>query len=199
MELSRIETKQVYTSKKSHRTGGEYPLVILNEGTPEWNGPVGELASQLPAEDILDHLLNDSSTRQGSRGNTQLNFGIAGGQSHARRTKASIAEHAGAAFPSWLKDSGHDLVVKAMWIGTKMAELLEFPWMLPHSTALYERRLAMGIQKCLGRTDIKLEHCTFFYNKIDGTKCVRAHRDRENCMKLPNVLTYAKIIRRDDG
>ena len=135
----------------------------------------------------------------GQRGNIQLNFGIAGGQSHARRTPATILENAGTAFPSWLQGSRNELVQQVMLIGTKLAEQLKFPWMSLDSARKYERRLAMGIHKCLGRSDIKLEHCTFFCNKIDGTTWFAEHGDEENCRKLPNVLTYAKTIRTDEG
>ena len=171
----------MYPNTKSHQTAGSYPVVVLNEGTKEWDGPVGHLAARVPAEDVLQHLLNDSSEEPGRRGNIQLNYGMAGGQSHAKKPPEIIVENAGAAFPSWLK------------------ELLDFPWMSAQQYPKYERRLAMGIHRCLGRTDIKLEHCTFFYNKIDGTKCVKEHGDDENCRRLPNVLTYAKLVQRDDG
>ena len=201
VDLSRIQTRKVvYLNKDSHRTEGtSYPLVIINQGTPEWQGPVGTLASQIPAEEILQHLLNDPSQERGRRGNIQLNFGIAGGQSHARRTPATILENAGTAFPSWLQGSRNKLVQQVMLIGTKLAEQLEFPWMSPDSARKYERRLAMGIHKCLGRSDIKLKHCTFFCNMIDGTTWFAEHGDEENCRKLPNVLTYAKTIRTDEG
>ena len=189
----------MYPNTKSHQTAGSYPVVVLNEGTKEWDGPVGHLAAQVPAEDVLQHLLNDSSEEPGRRGNIQLNYGMAGGQSHAKRSPETIVENAGTAFPSCLKESRSELVLQAMHIGTRIAELLDFPWMSAQQYPKYERRLAMGIHRCLGRTDIKLEHCTFFYNKIDGTKCVKEHGDDENCRRLPNVLTYAKLVHRDDG
>ena len=190
--------KVVYSSEKSHMTGGSYPLVVMNEGTPEWSGTVGNLADQIPAGEILDFLLSDPSRSQGRRGNIQLNFGMAGGQSHTPRSPESIAENAGTAFPSWLQGSRHHLVVQLMQIGTKIAEELGFPWMDPGVSVAYERRLLMGVHKCLGIKEIRLEHCTLFFNKIDGTVCVKDHADLENCRKLPNVLTYAKILHRLD-
>ena len=199
MELSQTENKEVYPNTKSHQTFGSYPLVVINEGTKEWDGPAGDLAARIPAEEVLQHLLDDPSHQKGRRGNIQLNYGIAGGQSHAKRSPETIVENAGTAFPSWLKDSRSKLVQLAMRIGTQIAELLNFPWMSAQQYPHYERRLAMGIHRCLGSTDIKLEHCTFFYNKIDGTKCIKEHGDDENCRRLPNVLTYAKLVQRDDG
>ena len=197
--MASIEHKVVYGCDKSHSPGGDYPLLIFNEGTPEWiHSGVGNLASQIPAEQILDLLLESDGLSPDRRGNIQLNFGLAGGQSHSRRTTESIIANVGTALPSHRSGSQNELVMDVMSIGTELARLLGFPWLMADAHEQVRRRLSMGAHECFKTNLIDLEHCTLLCNRLDGNKCTNEHSDDENCEKLPNVLNYAKLVERDN-
>ena len=160
------------------------------------------MSTDIPFQQIFEkHYLGDSSLNHDKkRGNHQVNFGFACGQSHAKRTPKMIAQHYGVSVPATLEGTDSMLVLTTFLAMSKLAKATGVEW--TQEEYLQEHPEVVARLKLFADTLVPgnvFEAITAAFLPLDGVASVLEHTDKQNCPELTSVLIASRIMKCDDG
>jgi hypothetical protein len=175
-------------------------LKVWNEGTPEYEEMgMAAFVEALPFEQIMTaHYPKDGHPDK--RGNLQVNFGFAGGNSHEQRSSEQVFADYGVAVPSTKTGTMTSLVVQTFKAMSALAKKVGVIWTRPQflkaNPTVKDRigRFAHKIHKICS-----LELLSSLFMVLDGKTQIEKHTDNQNCPDLPEVLTCSRVLRNPLG
>ena len=155
------------------------------------------LVNAVPFEKLVDRYFENEKDLQADkkRGNTQVNFGFACGQSCAKRTDDNVREHFGTSVPSKLAGTDDPDVVLTFDLMSKIAKALGIEWcqddFLEQNQEVRER-----IRLFAGTIDINnlWELMSFCKLVLKSGVGINYHFDIHNCKDLDDALVLSKIL-----
>lgn len=171
---------------------------VWNTGTPEYNrSRLKSLVEQIPFDDLVrEHVhQNPAVSKDMKRGNVQVNFGLASGQSTQPRTPANIRRYLGTAMPSLLSGSMDELNCRTMKICTQICKEVGVRWENPDFLRKNPdvKEYLHWLNVIYGTSDINIALGTFFYLELGGQ--VKRHQDQMNPPEpLSDVVVVTKFF-----
>ena len=183
----------VYPCDRSFTQEGGF-VRVWNEGTPEFDNDreLCGLVSDIPFRQYLErYVRHDPNDKDKKRGNYQVTFGLAGGQSKQPRTDQNVRAHYGVSVPS--VKTGTQEHVPLFRVLTKLCRLLGLRW---ENTAFVNANPAVRayLQLLVVLTGFSLGMVTWNAMPIDGEATVAPHVDAENATEVTGLSEVLLVM-----
>lgn len=176
---------------------------VLNCGTPEYER-VATAVESIPWQRLYDTYFRNLKTKSKdkNRGNFQVSFGYACGQSYEKRTPESIRKNAGCAIPSTLGNTETDLIQETFHALGEILTILGVAWTCeeylernPHvRERLQEFAKNLSVRDMI---EILNEMFTAGLLELENGDAIDSHFDTQNCLYLTETGLLNKVIKGD--
>lgn len=177
-------------------------LNVWNQGTPEFTSRIQELMDQIPFQSLLDDHVEsvmNGTAKKNKRGNYQLSFGIASGNSMKHWTQEVIEKNFGTAFPCIR--TGTKAFLPVLRVFSKLAEEVG---MRCADRSFLAKDAGSREEIAHVNDELGVEVCIALgspcFAKLDTVSKIERHQDTQNGVRhLGQVLTGSQICKAVNG